>query len=124
MRRPLAILVLLALYASLFEVGVGLARDGAVHHESTATAVSHATQDQDQQGEHGHEADDEAPGTEHGPDHEHGTSSDHCTHAHGAALTASTAPALVSVELPDFTPTVSSTPSDRPSVPLWHPPRA
>lgn len=123
MRRPLSILILLVFYASLFEVGVGLARDGAVHHESTATAVSHATQAQGQ-GEHGHETGEDSPDSEHGPDHQHGTSSDHCTHAHGSALTAATTWAPAAVELASLPATSFPTPSDRPSVPLWHPPRA
>ena len=124
MRRSLPILILLVFYASLFEVGVGLARDGAVHHESTAVAVSHTTQGPDQQGEHDHESEGDSSDPEHGPDHQHGTSADHCTHAHGSALTAATASAPAPVELPGFTPVVFPTPSDRSPVPLWHPPRA
>lgn len=124
MRRALSVLILLVFYASLFEVGVGLARDGAVHHESSAVAASHATRGPDRQGEHGHETGDESPDTEHGPNHQHGTSSDHCTHAHGSALTVATASAPTPVELPGFPPATVPTPSDRSSVPLWHPPRA
>ena len=87
MRRTIALLLLILTALTSVEVAEGMARDGEVHHESSATAVAHAA---GPSGEHGHEdagatsEDSEAP--DHGPDHQHGTGADHCTHVHGPAI--------------------------------------
>lgn len=75
LHRLAALLMLLTITFSSAETVVGLLRDGAVHHESSAEAATHALM---AQGEHGHE-----DGAQHGPNHEHGTPADHCTHQHG-----------------------------------------
>lgn len=83
LRRLLSLLLLMTVFAYMAEPVLGVLRDGEVHHESGAVAAVH----QGQHGvEHGHE--DGPLSHEHGPDHQHGTSADHCTHHHGATLTA------------------------------------
>lgn len=121
MRRLLALVLLLLGAASSLESVVGELRDGAVHHESAATAAFHAPE---ARGDHGHE-DGSLPGNHrHSQGHEHGTGSDHCTHQHGTALlverfdplffvTVQTAHAAGRARAPDGMPT-----------PLFHPPRA
>ncbi len=121
MRRLLALVLLLVTAASALESVRGELRDGAVHHESAATAAFHAL---DAQGDHGHE-DGSLPGSHrHSRGHEHGTNSDHCTHQHGPAM-------LTAAEEPLFTcltrePTVAVAAffPDRTPVRLFHPPRA
>ena len=76
LRRALAIALLILTPASATEAVVGVLRDGAVHHESAATAAAH--RDAGPQGDHGRE--------DSAPSHQHGTPADHCTHAHGTAL--------------------------------------
>ncbi|MDZ7779589.1 MAG: hypothetical protein U5R14_06570 [Gemmatimonadota bacterium] len=124
MRRLLVVIMLVVFHTSVLEVGVGLARDGAVHHETTATAVSHTTHGQDQPGEHGHETG-EPDGTEdQGPDHRHGTSTDHCTHVHGPGLPPAALAALGVIEVGSSVHTAVSTPSNYVPVLFTHPPRA
>lgn len=71
----------------------GMSRDGTVHHESEASALSYQASTQV---ERGHEDPGLADGGEHqhGPQHQHGTGSDHCTHAHGIPLPSSVTPSL------------------------------
>ena len=91
LQRLAALLMLLAITFSSAETVMGLLRDGAVHHESNATAAVHAVADH---GDHGHEdAAQVGAEHEHGPEHEHGTPSDHCTHQHGT-VTAVRPPAI------------------------------
>ena len=75
LRRFIGIALLILAPASAVEPVVGVVRDGAVHHESAATAATH--RDAGSQGGHGHE--------DSVPTHQHGTPADHCTHAHGVA---------------------------------------
>lgn len=119
-RASVAALLLMSFLASSFEAVAGLVRDGAVHHETVAEALSHSS---DGTGEHGHEAASEAPDEEHGPDHQHGAGADHCTHAHGTAL-APAAVAALYAEVDVRATTPASAPSDYRAPPLFHPPRA
>lgn len=82
LRRCVAVALLLGYSASSAEAVVGVVRDGAVHHESAATAAVH---NETERGDHGHE-DPAAAESEHGRDHQHGTAGDHCTHTHGTSL--------------------------------------
>lgn len=81
LRRSIALALLLGYSASAAEATVGVVRDGAVHHESSAAAAVHQ---ETRQGDHGHE--DPGAGAEHGSDHQHGTAGDHCTHTHGMSI--------------------------------------
>ena len=85
-------LVALVMGSSLEPI-YGMLRDGTVHHESEASALSHQTSTQV---EHGHEDPGLAAGEDHphGSRHQHGTGSDHCTHAHGIPLPSSVTPSL------------------------------
>lgn len=71
--------MLLTVTFSDAETVMGLLRDGSIHHESTASAATHASFSG---GEHGHE-----DGLPHGTEHQHGTPADHCTHQHGPLFT-------------------------------------
>ena len=86
-RRVVAGTLLLITAAYSYESVYGAVHDGAVHHESEASAAIHQTHGPN--GEHGHE--DGAPPAQHhhGPHHQHGTASDHCTHIHGLGVTSS-----------------------------------
>jgi hypothetical protein len=117
--RFLALVLLYATAVSLVEPVLGELRDGEIHHESAAAALTHA---QFADGDHGHE-DAGTPAHEHGREHRHGTSADHCTHQHGTA-----APATVTLPFVLATAVHSATePSVRiawtPSL-QFHPPRA
>jgi hypothetical protein len=84
--RLVAAISIFAVLTSTGESLVGELRDGEVHHESVAKAMSH----HDSMGlrsDHGHE-DGGAAGHRHGSNHEHGTNADHCTHVHAAGLIA------------------------------------
>lgn len=120
-RSTVALLLLMSFTASSLEAVAGVVRDGAVHHETSAAAVSHAVE---AAGEHGHESVAEGSDQEHGPDHRHGTGADHCTHTHGSGLTAlAVGVAWTAVESP-VVALPSATPTDRTVPPLLHPPRA
>lgn len=93
--RKFSLVLLAAVMVSAVEPVVGLARDGAVHHETAAEAATHnglANAD------HAHETDDaaetdveqtEAPlPSDSDERHEHGSNADHCTHMHGIACPA------------------------------------
>lgn len=80
LRRLTAALLLFSPSAWSLEAGLGMSREGNVHHESLATAMDHQS---GASGEHGHE--DGGP-VDHGPKHRHGTAADHCTHVHGIGL--------------------------------------
>jgi hypothetical protein len=83
--KSLALVALLGLASgSMLEPTVGVLRDGAVHHETAATAAAHGWV---ASGEHGHEDGARSPSQhQHGSRHQHGTAADHCTHAHGTAV--------------------------------------
>ena len=83
LRRLIAFALVLAVSAMQAESVLGALRDGQVHHESGAQALSHA---QSSQGDHGHE--DGPLSHQHGGLHQHGTAADHCTHQHGTAVPA------------------------------------
>ena len=82
MRRIFALVIVLWVAFWNLEPLLGVARDGAVHHESTVEAVRHADAGS---GDHGHE-DPGADDHDHAPGHTHGTGADHCTHHHGTAV--------------------------------------
>src|SRR5688572_13702768 len=94
LRRCLSLALFLGYSASTGEATIGPLRDGAVHHESPASAAAHQ---EASRGDHGHE--DPGAGAEHGSDHQHGTSGDHCTHAHGMGLPS--ASAMVAIMIRD-----------------------
>lgn len=81
LQRLTSLLLLLAVFAYSAEAVLGVLRDGEVHHETFAAAVSHGGQ---HGGDHGHE--DGPMSHPHGPGHQHGTSLDHCTHHHTATV--------------------------------------
>ena len=82
LRRAFCVVLLIAAPAWQLEAAAGMARDGAVHHESASAAATHAGVST---GDHGHE-DGLPPGQHrHGTQHQHGTLADHCSHAHGFA---------------------------------------
>lgn len=83
LHRLIAVSLLVLTSASNVEAVIGSLRDGEVHHEDLASALSHASAGGD---EHGHEDASEPSRHRHNDDHEHGTSSDHCTHQHGIAV--------------------------------------
>lgn len=117
-RRLLAFVVLFGYGATVAEAAFGAARDGRVHHESTAAAAIHEVSTH---GEHGHE--DPGAGAEHGPRHQHGTSGDHCTHVHGAAVPALCDFVLISgneVAIEETPPTLVGARSST----HFHPPKA
>lgn len=115
-RRLIALFMLLSITFSSAETVIGVLRDGAIHHESSAEAGNHALRSL---GEHGHE-----DSSSHGPDHKHGTPADHCTHQHGTLLTETRVALIVGL------PTVSDPflePSnwlDRFTDPSFRPPQA
>lgn len=120
LRRSIALLTLLLLVGSIAEPALGQLRDGVVHHESTASAASHAD---GAPSEHGHE--DGSPlGHQHGREHQHGTSADHCTHLHGLALVASNLSLSLFAQSPDRASVAryASSPSGH-FLDLFHPPR-
>lgn len=82
-RRLIGFVLVLAVSAMQAESVFGALRDGQVHHESLAQALSHSLVSQ---GEHGHE--DGPISHQHGSQHQHGTTADHCTHQHGASAPA------------------------------------
>jgi hypothetical protein len=122
-RKLVSVLLLVLFQASSLEAVVGLARDGAVHHETVAQAAAHAELAEPGDAEHGHEAASEAPDAEHGPDHQHGTGADHCTHAHGTALFGPLSPLGFDAVLTPPAPTVMRTPSHCSAARFFHPPR-
>jgi hypothetical protein len=81
LRRATALLLAVLSTYSVSESVLGAAHDGAVHHESDATAVQHQLE-----GRASHGQEDSAP---QGGEHRHGGAADHCSHQHGVALTAS-----------------------------------
>lgn len=102
LRRVTALIVMLVTVGGTLEVGVGLAREGKVHHESTARAVTHATAASGPSVNHGHEdgtvqlhVDGTAESHEDHSQHEHGTCLDHCTHVHGLAVPGHRLPTFV-----------------------------
>lgn len=120
LRRLVALLALVLMVGSIAEPALGVLRDGAVHHETTASAAVHAGQSA---GDHGHE---ESPpfDHQHGRHHQHGTGADHCTHQHGLAL-------LTDAPLPlNVVPSAENAlvaeylaPIGRHPLDLFHPPR-
>lgn len=121
LKSLVALVLLTSFAASSLEAVTGLMRDGAVHHETTAAAATHAA---GATGEHGHESVEEGPEQDHGPDHRHGTGSDHCTHTHGSALTASPLQLTwTTFAGPTAQPSLPA-PTDHQVRPLLHPPRA
>ncbi|MCL7937884.1 MAG: hypothetical protein M8844_06970 [marine benthic group bacterium] len=83
--RRIALLLLAIVMVSALEPVVGLARDGAVHHETAAEAATHAGL---ANAAHAHETGESASPTDADGGHEHGSPSDHCTHMHGIACPA------------------------------------
>jgi len=84
-RRVVGLALLILAPGFMVESAVGLARDGAIHHETVGAAIAHHAAGP--QGHHGHE--DAGPSPRyppHGQQHQHGTATDHCTHAHGVGL--------------------------------------
>lgn len=121
LRSTVALLLLISFTVSSLEAVAGVVRDGAVHHETNAAALSHAV---DAAGEHGHESVEEGSQQEHGPEHRHGTSSDHCTHTHTSGLTASAIHVAWVVSESPVVALPPATPTDRTVRPLLQPPRA
>lgn len=123
LHRLAALLMLFAVIGSQVESMVGVLRDGAVHHESQATAAAHSLQTL-ATGEHGHE-DDSSSEHSHDSGHQHGTSADHCTHQHSPVWTGpcdAVAPGIT----PESPALIAYRSSDGDRVPpdFFHPPRA
>lgn len=120
LRRLIALLAFVVMAGSIAEPALGVLRDGAVHHETAASAAGHADR---ARGDHGHE-DGNPAGHQHDPDHRHGTGADHCTHQHGLALLAdapvplNVVPCAENALLAEYVAPVGRHPLD-----LFHPPR-
>lgn len=115
-----ALLALLLMVGSLVEPAVGVLRDGTVHHETTASAATHAD---GARGDHGHE-DGLPSGHQHGGKHQHGTGADHCTHQHGLVFLAADLPGLVAASLAQRDAVAEYvTPATLHPLDLFHPPR-
>jgi hypothetical protein len=113
--------VVALLTGSLFEPSAAMLRDGAVHHESPASAAAHGVATA---GDHGHEDVQHVPRDHgHGPQHQHGTAADHCTHVHGFALVGVRQP-VAAVARPALLAESPSFPSARYLDHPHHPPRA
>ena len=114
LRRFVGTALLILAPAFAVEPVYGVVRDGAVHHESAATAATH--RDAGPQDRHGHE--------DPVPTHQHGTPADHCTHVHGVAFIGAAVAlsfgARLSPEYPED-PAPYRGPS---SLDAFHPPRA
>ena len=80
--RPMALVILATVVVSALEPVAGLARDGAVHHETAAQAATHSGF---ANADHAHESNGPGSPSDSDTDHEHGSNSDHCTHMHGIA---------------------------------------
>ncbi len=113
-------MLLLCVAAFTVEPGIGALRDGEVHHESAATAATHAVL-----GDFGHAHHDRTPPSQSAPGsgHQHGTLNDHCTHQH--SVVPATALALAPDPLPERQPlSISPGHPGSPSADFFHPPRA
>lgn len=90
MKKLVSLALLLTLFWANAESQFGVLRDGAVHHESVATAaVHHETLHLN--GDHGHERASSPTDSNGTPAHPHGSSTDHCTHHHDTGVLTSLA---------------------------------
>ena len=119
LNRAVILVLIAGVQLSALESAISAARDGDVHHESSAEAAQHT--EYDALG-HADEALEESSEHEHGPEHRHGTSADHCTHVHGVALPATLEPWLPSTA-GEATSHPLSTPRHHVSQPNHEPPR-
>ena len=113
-RRFVGIALLILAPAFAVEPVYGVVRDGAVHHESAATAATH--RDAGPQDRHGHE--------DPVPTHQHGTPADHCTHAHGVACMETPAALSFGSVLSRFHRRDAVVHQGGPALDAFHPPRA
>ena len=119
LRRFVAFALVFAVSAMQAESVFGALRDGEVHHESGAQALSHSS---GSHGDHGHE--DGPLSHQHGDQHQHGTAADHCTHQHSTAAPA----AALALAYPPVQYVAPLTPPPAPAggtlAAPFHPPRA
>lgn len=90
MKKLVSLTLLFTLFWANAESQFGVLRDGAVHHESVASAAVHH-EALHLGGDHGHERISSPTDSNDTSGHSHGSSTDHCTHHHDTGVLTSPA---------------------------------
>ena len=118
--RRISFVILAAITVFTLEPVMGVVRDGAVHHETSARAAAHSFL---AGAGHAHGTIESDRADDSGQRHEHGSSADHCSHAHGLALVGTFVFEIGTTETLLSFDEAARNPMHTPTA-LTHPPRA